>query len=141
LRCRANNLYIDSIKNHRLTLTLVEYLINEINNVQNVEMLQQSQTMTKLSMFINAYKLGSVSHLLDAPVYADFKKHLQQQAINLMEQKSKQEDGDGEDDGETEFSGDEEANQNALREIEHELNSESGSDEESSDTYPVEDDG
>jgi len=51
-------------------------------------MLQQSQTMTKLSMFINAYKLGSVSHLLDAPVYADFKKHLQQQAINMMEQKS-----------------------------------------------------
>ncbi len=139
LRCRANNLYIDSIKNHRLTLTLVEYLINEINNVQNVEMLQQSQTMTKLSMFINAYKLGSVSHLLDAPVYADFKKHLQQQAINMMEQKSsahQQDNTDGED-GETEFSEDEEANQNALREIEHELNSDTNSGSDDEDTYSV----
>lgn len=63
-----------------MALSLVDYLIREINSLENTEMLQKSQTMTKLTMFINAYKLGSVSHLLDAPVFAEFKNYLSDQA-------------------------------------------------------------
>lgn len=96
-------------------------------------MLQKSQTMTKLTMFINAYKLGSVSHLLDAPVFAEFKAHLNEQSrVQLRED-------DGEGDGEWV---DEESDQGALEEIENDLKSESqakskssGSSEGGSDSY------
>lgn len=60
--------------------------------------------MTKLTVFIEAYKLGNVAALLDAPVFAQFKAHLQT--------------ADGE---EEEFGADDEE---ALEEIEDELENE-----------------
>lgn len=73
--------------------------------------------MTKLTMFINAYKLGSVSHLLDAPVFAEFKAHLNDQAKATVQ--------DGESDGEWEDV-DEASSRGALDEIENDLNEDSG---------------
>lgn len=91
-------------------------------------MLQKSATMTKLTMFINAYKLGSVSHLLDAPVFAEFKAHLNEQARASLKQ---EDDTDGESDGEWEDTSDEASSRGALDEIEKDLNEDSeGSSEE-----------
>lgn len=71
-------------------------------------MLQKMHVMTKLTVFIEAYKLGNVAALLDAPVFAQFKAHLRA--------------ADGEDELE-EFGLED---QEALDEIEDELESESG---------------
>jgi septal ring factor EnvC (AmiA/AmiB activator) len=101
-RCTANTLYINGIKNNKLTLSLLNYLYKELSTAKNLEMLQKMHVMTKMTVFIEAYKLGNVAALLDAPVFAQFKAHLQ--------------NTDGEEDDE--FS---EEDEEALEEVEDEL--------------------
>lgn len=87
-----------------MTLSLIEYLYRELSSAKNLEMLQKMHVMTKMTVFIEAYKLGNVAALLDAPVFAQFKAHLQA--------------ADGE---EEEFSSEDE---DSLEEIEEELENE-----------------
>lgn len=80
--------------------------------------------MTKLTLFIQAYKLGNVASLLDGSVFAQFKSHLRTTDGEELEE-------------EAEDSLEEEDNEDALNEIENELND----DDEGNDTYAPETDG
>jgi hypothetical protein len=126
LRCQANTLYINGIKNNKLSLSLIEYLYREISRVENLEMLQKMHVMTKLTLFIEAYKLGNVASLLDGSVFAQFKSHL------------RQEDDDGEqtEDGDLDNLEDED-NEDALNEIENELNDDDEDSGEGAQTYAL----
>lgn len=78
--------------------------------------------MTKLTLFIEAYKLGNVASLLDGSVFAQFKSHLRST--------------DGEDLAEEDEDSLEEDNEDALNEIENELNDDEDSGE-GNDTYAL----
>lgn len=110
LRCQANTLYINGIKNNKLSLSLIEYLYREISRVENLEMLQKMHVMTKLTLFIEAYKLGNVASLLDGSVFAQFKSHLRHDDGEVFEEEEGADSLEDED------------NEDALNEIENELN-------------------